>query len=105
MQLTIDLTGRDVLVTGSDVTARQAVRRYEQAGATVYRLSAPAGTASDGPLPERPFLVAAVDDGDDGWLPLLERCREPASRWHTNRPPVRRATSPWSAADPARWIC
>jgi uroporphyrin-III C-methyltransferase len=76
MQLTIDLTGRDVLVTGSDVTARQAVRRYEQAGAAVYRLSAPAGAASDGPLPERPFLVAAVEDGDDGWLPLLERCRE-----------------------------
>ncbi|MCU1436018.1 MAG: hypothetical protein JWR71_2743, partial [Pseudarthrobacter sp.] len=28
MQLTIDLTGREILVTGSDTAARQAVRRY-----------------------------------------------------------------------------
>lgn len=33
MQLSIDLTGRDVLVTGSETAARQAVRRYEAAGA------------------------------------------------------------------------
>ncbi|GAA3317608.1 uroporphyrinogen-III C-methyltransferase [Arthrobacter ramosus] len=76
MQLTIDLTGRDVLVTGSAHAARQAVRRYEAAGAVVHRLSAPDGADADGPLPERPFLVAAVDDGQPGWEPLLERCRK-----------------------------
>ncbi|MDQ0029196.1 uroporphyrinogen-III C-methyltransferase [Arthrobacter bambusae] len=76
MQLTIDLTGRDVLVTGSAHAARQAVRRYEAAGAAVYRLSTPDGADTDGPLPERPFLVAAVDDGQRGWEPLLDRCRE-----------------------------
>ncbi|GAA5195101.1 hypothetical protein GCM10023346_24150 [Arthrobacter gyeryongensis] len=76
MQLTIDLTGRDVLVIGSAHAARQAVRRYEAAGAVVYRLSTPDGADSDGPLPERPFLVAAVDDGQPGWEPLLERCRK-----------------------------
>jgi len=75
MQLSIDLTGREVLVTGSDHAARQAVRRYGAAGAVVYRLSTPAGAAHDGPLPERPFLVAAVDDGQPGWEALLERCR------------------------------
>ncbi|QNE14008.1 uroporphyrinogen-III C-methyltransferase [Pseudarthrobacter sp. NBSH8] len=74
MQLSIDLTGREVLVTGSEHAARQAVRRYAAAGAVVYRLSTPAGAAHDGPLPERPFLVAAVDDGQPGWEPLLERC-------------------------------
>ncbi|MFH5880455.1 uroporphyrinogen-III C-methyltransferase [Arthrobacter sp. NA-172] len=75
MQLTIDLTGRDVLVIGSASAARQAIRRYEAAGAVVYRLSTPNGAEGDGPLPERPFLVAAVDDGQPGWEPLLERCR------------------------------
>ena len=75
MQLSIDLTGRDVLVTGSDFAARQAVRRYEAAGAVVSRLSTPQGAGHDGPLPERPFLVAAVDDGQAGWEPLLARCR------------------------------
>ena len=74
MQLTIDLTGREVLVTGADHAARQAVRRYEAAGATVFRLSSPQGTGIDGPLPERPFLVAAVDDGQPGWEDLLGRC-------------------------------
>lgn len=76
MQLSIDLTGREVLVTGSDHAARQAVRRYQAAGAVVYRLSTPQGAAHDGPLPERPFLVAAVDDGQPGWEPLLARCRQ-----------------------------
>ncbi|VXB79385.1 Uroporphyrinogen-III methyltransferase [Arthrobacter sp. 9V] len=76
MQLTIDLTGRDVLVAGSEKSARQAIRRYQRAGANVYRLSAPEGAPGDGQLPERPFLVAVVDDGDSGWLPLLERCRD-----------------------------
>jgi uroporphyrin-III C-methyltransferase len=75
MQLSIDLTGRDVLVTGSDFAARQAVRRYEAAGAVVSRLSTPQGAGHDGSLPERPFLVAAVDDGQTGWEPLLDRCR------------------------------
>ena len=75
MQLSIDLTGREVLVTGSDSAARQAVRRYRAAGAVVSRLSSPDGGAHDGPLPERPFLVAAVDDGQPGWAGLLERCR------------------------------
>ncbi|WP_406633218.1 uroporphyrinogen-III C-methyltransferase [Pseudarthrobacter quantipunctorum] len=76
MQLSIDLTGREVLVTGSDHAARQAVRRYEAAGAVVYRLSTPQGAAHDGPLPERPFLVAAVEDGQPGWDSLLGRCRD-----------------------------
>jgi uroporphyrin-III C-methyltransferase len=76
MQLSIDLSGREVLVTGSDVAARQAVRRYEAAGARVFRLSVPDGASGDGPLPERPFLVAAVDDGQPGWEPLLRRSRE-----------------------------
>jgi uroporphyrin-III C-methyltransferase len=76
MQLSIDLSGRDVLVTGSDTAARQAVLRYQGAGAAVHRLSTPAGSRHDGPLPERPFLVAAVDDGQPGWEPRLARCRE-----------------------------
>ena len=76
MQLTIDLTGRDVLVLGSATAARQALRRYEAAGAVVYRLSSPEGLESDGPLPENPFLVAAVDDGQPGWESLLQRCRD-----------------------------
>jgi uroporphyrin-III C-methyltransferase len=76
MQLSIDLTGREVLVTGSDHAARQAVRRYEAAGAVVSRLSTPKGAPHDGTLPERPFLVAAVDDGQPGWDALLDRCRE-----------------------------
>ncbi|CAN7280265.1 uroporphyrinogen-III C-methyltransferase [Arthrobacter sp. LjRoot14] len=75
MQLSIDLTGREVLVTGSDHAARQAVRRYQAAGAVVSRLSTPQGASHDGPLPERPFLVAAVDDGQPGWEALLHRCR------------------------------
>ena len=75
MQLTIDLTGREVLVTGADHAARQAVRRYEAAGAVVFRLSTPQGAGIDGPLPEHPFLVAAVDDGQPGWEALLGRCR------------------------------
>lgn len=76
MQLSIDLTGREVLVTGSDHAARQAVRRYQSAGAVVSRLSTPQGASHDGPLPERPFLVAAVDDGQPGWDTLLNRCRQ-----------------------------
>lgn len=76
MQLTIDLTGRDILVAGSDTASRQVVRRYEAAGAVVHRLRA----ASDGDfgrlLTVRPFLVSVVDDGGDGWLPLVEHCRE-----------------------------
>ena len=75
MQLTIDLTGREVLVTGAEHAARQAVRRYEAAGAIVFRLSTPQGAGMDGPLPERPFLVAAVDDGQPGWEALLGRCQ------------------------------
>ncbi|MEO5779302.1 MAG: uroporphyrinogen-III C-methyltransferase [Arthrobacter oryzae] len=75
MQLSIDLSGREVLVTGSDSAARQAVRRFEAAGAVVSRLSTPQGAGQDGPLPERPFLVAAVDDGQPGWEALLDRCR------------------------------
>jgi uroporphyrin-III C-methyltransferase len=75
MQLSIDLTGRAILVTGSDSATRQAVRRYEAAGAIVSRLSTPEGASHDGPLPERPFLVAAVDDGQPGWDALLDRCR------------------------------
>src|SRR3954470_19817718 len=75
MQLSIDLTGRDVLITGSETAARQAVRRYEAAGAVVSRLSTPHGAGHDRPLPERPFLVAAVEDGQPGWDDLLDRCR------------------------------
>ena len=60
MQLSIDLTGREVLVTGSDTASRQAVRRYRAAGAVVSRLSSPSGSRHDGPLPG---AVAAFDDG------------------------------------------
>ncbi|MGP0222629.1 uroporphyrinogen-III C-methyltransferase [Paenarthrobacter sp. NCHU4564] len=76
MQLTIDLTDRDVLVAGSDTMARQAVRRYRNAGAVVHRISVPSAAACDGLLARRPFLVAVVDDGDAGWLPLVEGCKE-----------------------------
>lgn len=75
MQLSIDPTGRDVLVTGSDDAARQAVRRYAAAGAVVHRQRTPEGTVLDGPAPARPFLVAAVDDGRPGWEPVLDRYR------------------------------
>ncbi|HET8879157.1 MAG TPA: uroporphyrinogen-III C-methyltransferase [Arthrobacter sp.] len=75
MQLSIDLTGRTVLVTGSDSAARQAVLRYRAAGAVVSRLSSPQGAAT-GPAPEGlPFLVAAVDDGRPGWAARLDRFR------------------------------
>lgn len=76
MQLSIDLTGQSVLVTGDDHAARQAVRRYEAAGAAVSRLRTAAGAAPARALARRPFLVAAVDDGQPGWGALLERCRE-----------------------------
>src|SRR5450830_657804 len=89
MQLSIDLTGRTVLVTGSDSAARQAVRRYRAAGAVVSRLSSPQGAAT-GPAPEGlPFLVAAVDDGRPGWAAPLDRPD----------------TSPWWAAGPAPATC
>ncbi|WP_314325193.1 uroporphyrinogen-III C-methyltransferase [Paenarthrobacter ilicis] len=80
MQLTIDLTGREILVAGSEKAARQAVRRYRSAGATVIRLTEPGATAGAGAgedsMPERPFLVAVIDDGSTGWGPLVERCRK-----------------------------
>lgn len=80
MQLTIDLTGREVLVAGSEKAARQAVRRYRSAGASVIRLTEPGATAGAGAgedsMPERPFLVAVIDDGSTGWGPLVERCRK-----------------------------
>ena len=71
MQLSIDLTGRDILVTGTDTAARQAVRRYRAAGAVVHRRTSPhAGGLRHGSegarVPEQPFLVAAVDDGQPG---------------------------------------
>ena len=75
MQLSIDLTGRNVLVAGSPAAARQAVRRYEAAGAVVHRLGSPA-EARFVHLPERLFLVAAVEDGQPGWDAFLERCRK-----------------------------
>ncbi|MGG5172028.1 uroporphyrinogen-III C-methyltransferase [Pseudarthrobacter sp. J1738] len=75
MELSIDLTGREVLLIGAEQVARQAMRRYQAAGAVVFRLSTPQGESTDGPLPEHPFLVAAVDDGQPGWEPLLNRCR------------------------------
>ena len=93
MQLSIDLTGREVLVTGTENAARQAVRRYQAAGAVVYRLSTPAGRRPDGPLPERPFLVAAVDDGEPGWVRAggpMPRSRHP--RLRLSRQPAQRAT-------------
>ena len=75
MQLSIDLTGRDVLVTGTDTAARQAVRRYKAAGAVVHRLTSPYN-AQGAPLPKGLFLVAAVEDGQPGWGALLDRCRD-----------------------------
>lgn len=72
MQLSIELTGRTVLVAGSDAAARQAVLRYRAAGAVVGRLTGPDAPAAVGPLP---FLVAAVDDGQPGWAARLDRFR------------------------------
>ena len=72
MQLSIELTGRTVLVAGSDAAARQAVLRYRAAGAVVGRLTGPDAPAAAGPLP---FLVAAVDDGQPGWPARLDRFR------------------------------
>lgn len=72
MQLSIELTGRTVLVAGSDAAARQAVLRYRAAGAVVGRLTGPDAPAVVGPLP---FLIAAVDDGQPGWAARLDRFR------------------------------
>lgn len=105
MQLTIDLTGRDVLVTGSEKSARQAVRRYQSAGANVYRLSAPEGVPGDGQLPERPFLVAVVDDGGSGWLPLVERCRDAGIPVAFEPAPGAEGQVTLVGGGPGAWIC
>lgn len=76
MQLSIDLTGQHVLVTGAATAARQAIKRYESAGAVVFHLPVPAHLGPGAGLPARPFLVAAVDDGQPGWEPVLSRYRE-----------------------------
>lgn len=73
MNLTADLTGQHVLVTGSAAAARRAVRRYRSAGATVHTLTSPAGFTPG--LLDGVALAAAVDDGDAGWAVLPEACR------------------------------
>ena len=89
MQLTIDLTGREVLVTGSDAAARQAVTALRSRRRRRSRLSRPHGTGHNGPLPERPFLVAVVDDGQPGWEPCSwTAAAPPASRSPPNLPPA-----------------
>ncbi|WP_026550695.1 uroporphyrinogen-III C-methyltransferase [Arthrobacter sp. Br18] len=73
MELTIDLTGRRVIVAGSPVAARRAVRRYRAAGALVLPLTSPTDFTPD--LLEGTDLVAAVQDGQPGWSFLEEACR------------------------------
>ncbi|HSU70398.1 MAG TPA: uroporphyrinogen-III C-methyltransferase [Micrococcaceae bacterium] len=73
MQLDADLIGQTVLVTGSAVAARRAVRRYLGAGAEVRTIESPASFRTS--VLDEVMLVAAVDDGDDGWAPLQQACR------------------------------
>lgn len=88
MQLSIDLTGREVLVTGSDHAARQAVRRYEAAGAVVYRLSTPRVPGMTARCPSVPSWsrqsTTASPAGSHCWTGAVQ----PASRWQPNRPPA-----------------
>jgi uroporphyrin-III C-methyltransferase len=73
MQLSADLLDVPVLITGSAVAARRAVRRYRATGARVRSIECPAHFAT-GTLDEV-RLVVAVDDGDPGWAPLAAACR------------------------------
>jgi len=73
MQLNADLTGQTVLVTGAPAAAHRAIRRYRAAGATVHTLASPAGFRSE--LLDGVVMVAAINDGDSGWLPLPDTCR------------------------------
>ncbi|WP_026553875.1 uroporphyrinogen-III C-methyltransferase [Arthrobacter sp. 35W] len=73
MDLTADLTGASVLVTGNAVAARRAVRRYRAAGAVVSTIECPAHFRTS--AMDEVLLVAAVDDGDPGWEPLRTACR------------------------------
>lgn len=80
MQLTLDLTGRRVLVAGAPAAARRAVRRYLAAGAAVAEIGAPAGLRPD--QLDGAALVSLVDDGQD-WSALAARCARdgiPAAR-------------------------
>lgn len=73
MQLHADLSGQPVLVTGSAVAARRAVRRYLAAGAEVRTIECPAHFRTA--VLDEVILVAAVDDGDPAWAPLQQACR------------------------------
>ena len=73
MELSIDLTGRTVLVAGRAAVADRAVRRYRAAGATVRALGSPCEDPAA--LLRGVHLVAAVDDGRDGWEALERACR------------------------------
>ncbi len=72
MEITIDLAGAPILVTGNDVAARHAVRRYRAAGAHVRTVDCPAHFNTS--VLDEVVLVAAVDDGDN-WAPLRSACR------------------------------
>lgn len=73
MDINLDLAGASVLVTGNAVAARRAVRRYRAAGAVVSTIDCPAHFRTS--VLDEVLLVAAVDDGDDGWAPLRAACR------------------------------
>ncbi|WP_427016783.1 uroporphyrinogen-III C-methyltransferase [Pseudarthrobacter sp. P1] len=73
MELTADLAGAAVLVTGNAVAARRVVRRYRAAGAVVSTIDCPAHFRTS--ALDEVLLVAAVDDGDAGWEPLRAACR------------------------------
>ncbi|WP_434618409.1 uroporphyrinogen-III C-methyltransferase [Arthrobacter sp. A5] len=73
MDLDADLTGQSVLITGSAVAARRAVRRYRAAAADVRTVDCPANFRTS--VLDEVLLVVAVDDGDPGWAPLVQACR------------------------------
>ena len=105
MQLSIDLTGREVLVTGSDTAARQAVRRYEAAGAVVSRLSTPQGRRTTVPCRSVPSWWPRSTTASRAGSPCWSAAAEPASRSPPSPPPDPPARSPWWAAGRAPPNC
>ena len=86
MQLTIDLTGREVLVTGADHAARQAVRRYEAAGAVVFRLSTPQGAGMTARCPSARSWWRRSTTASPAGRPCWTGAAPPASRSRPNPP-------------------
>lgn len=72
MQVTADLTGANVLITGAAVATRRTVRRYQAAGANVCTINCPAHFLTS--VLDEVVLVVAVDDGDPGWTALKQAC-------------------------------